>query len=69
MGEIWQEIITELDMERVKLIAPDSEATDTILRATEERALGNHMKLVFFAYFVFLFCSGGSDTNLYIRTI
>ncbi|CAF3352412.1 unnamed protein product [Rotaria sp. Silwood1] len=39
MGEIWQEIITELDMEGVKLIAHDNEATDTILRATEERAL------------------------------
>jgi hypothetical protein len=40
MGEIWQEIVTELDMEDVKLIAPDSEAADTILRATEERGLG-----------------------------
>ncbi|CAF2714410.1 unnamed protein product [Rotaria sp. Silwood2] len=39
MGEIWQEIMSELDMEGVKLIAPDGEATDTILRATEERAL------------------------------
>ncbi|CAF5159967.1 unnamed protein product, partial [Rotaria magnacalcarata] len=39
MGEIWQEIITELEMEGVKLIAPDNEATDTILRASEERAL------------------------------
>ena len=40
MGEIWQEIMTELEMEGVKLIPPDGEATDTILRATEERALG-----------------------------
>jgi hypothetical protein len=40
MGEIWQEIVTELDIENVKLIAPDSEAADTILRATEERGLG-----------------------------
>ncbi|CAF1002747.1 unnamed protein product [Rotaria sordida] len=39
IGEIWQEILSELDMEGVKLIAPDNEATDTILRATEERAL------------------------------
>ena len=41
MGEIWQEIVTELDMEGVQLIAPDGEATDTILRATEERGLGS----------------------------
>ena len=40
MGEVWQEIVTELDMEGVKLVPPDSEATDTILRATEERGLG-----------------------------
>jgi hypothetical protein len=40
MGEIWQEIMTELEIEGVKLIAADSEATDTILRATEERGLG-----------------------------
>ena len=40
MGEIWQEMMTELDMEGVTLIAADTEATDTILRATEERGLG-----------------------------
>jgi len=40
MGEIWQEIITELEMEGMKLNAADSEATDTILRAVEERGLG-----------------------------
>ena len=40
MGEVWQEIVTELDIEGVKLIAPDGEATDTIMRATEERGLG-----------------------------
>ena len=40
MGEIWQEIVTELDLDGVKLVAPDSEAVDTILRATEERGLG-----------------------------
>ncbi len=45
MGEIWQEMMTELDMEGVKLIATDSEATDTILRATEERGLGMKMNL------------------------
>ncbi|CAF1089108.1 unnamed protein product [Rotaria sordida] len=39
MGEIWQEIVTELDIEGVKLVAPDGEAVDTILRATEERGL------------------------------
>ncbi|CAF0835162.1 unnamed protein product [Adineta ricciae] len=39
MGEVWQEIVTELDIEGVKLIAPDGEATDTIMRATEERGL------------------------------
>jgi hypothetical protein len=43
MGEIWQEIMAELEMEDVKLISADSEATDTIIRATEERGLG--MKL------------------------
>jgi hypothetical protein len=40
MGEIWQEIITELEMEGMKLDTADSEATDTILRAVEERGLG-----------------------------
>ena len=40
MGEIWEEILTELDLEGVKLVGPDGEATDTILRATEERGLG-----------------------------
>ena len=40
MGEIWQEIVAELDMEGVKLVPPDGEAADTILRATEERGLG-----------------------------
>ncbi|CAF1072360.1 unnamed protein product [Adineta steineri] len=39
MGEVWQEIVAELDMEGVKLVAPDNEAADTILRATEERGL------------------------------
>jgi len=41
MGEIWQEIVSELQMEGVQLVAPDGEAADTILRATEERGLGN----------------------------
>ena len=40
LGEVWQEIMTELDMEGTQVIATDGEATDTILRATEERALG-----------------------------
>lgn len=40
MGEIWQEIVTELNIEGVQLVAPDSEAAETILRATEERGLG-----------------------------
>lgn len=39
MGEIWQEIVAELNMEGVQLVAPDGEAADTILRATEERGL------------------------------
>jgi hypothetical protein len=44
MGEIWQEIVAELNMEGVQLVAPDGEAADTILRATEERGLGKRMK-------------------------
>ena len=40
MGEIWEEIMTELDLEGVKVVGPDGEATDTILRASEERGLG-----------------------------
>ncbi|CAF0790318.1 unnamed protein product [Didymodactylos carnosus] len=39
MGEIWQEIVTELEIEGVQLVSPDREATDTILRATDERGL------------------------------
>lgn len=42
MGEVWQEIVAELEMEGVKLVPPDGEAADTILRATEERGLGNN---------------------------
>jgi hypothetical protein len=44
MGEIWQEIVAELNMEGVQLVAPDGEAADTILRATEERGLGREKK-------------------------
>lgn len=40
MGEIWEEIMTELELEGVKIVGPDGEATDTILRASEERGLG-----------------------------
>ena len=40
LGEVWQEIMTELDMGGTQVIATDGEATDTILRATEERGLG-----------------------------
>ena len=40
LDEIWREILTELDIEGIKLTAPDKDATNTILRATEERALG-----------------------------
>ena len=47
MGEIWQEIVTELDMEGVKLVAPDGEAVDTILRATEERGLGTKIRKMY----------------------
>ncbi|CAF1323044.1 unnamed protein product [Adineta steineri] len=39
MGEIWQEIMSELEMEGTKLISTDTEATDTILQATQERVL------------------------------
>jgi hypothetical protein len=67
MGEIWQEIMTELEMENVKLIPPDSEATDTILRATEERALGRkRIKKIRNLIFVF---SCGCNAKLCIRTI
>jgi hypothetical protein len=68
MGEIWQEIMTELEIEGVKLIAPDNEATDTILRAAEERGLGRKMnkEKIFLRYFVF---SCGCNTELCIRTI
>lgn len=45
MGEIWQEIVTELEIEGVKLVPPDGEAVDTILRATEERGLGLREKI------------------------
>ncbi len=44
LGEIWQEIMIELDMEGTKLISSDTEATDIILRATEERGLGRRNK-------------------------
>ncbi len=44
LGEIWQEIVSELHMEGTKLIASDTEATDIILRATEERGLGRRNK-------------------------
>jgi hypothetical protein len=44
MGEIWQEIVAELNMEGVQLVAPDGEAADTILRATEERGLGRRRR-------------------------
>ncbi|CAF1110357.1 unnamed protein product [Adineta ricciae] len=39
LGEVWQEIMMELDMEGTQVIATDGEATDTILRAAEERGL------------------------------
>jgi len=54
MGEIWQEIVAELDMEGVKLVAPDGEAADTILRATEERGLGERHPIVLALMVLFL---------------
>ena len=69
MGEIWQEIVTELDMEGVKLVPPDSEATDTILRATEERGLG---KQIFTSKSTISSCFSSSccrNTELYLRSI
>jgi hypothetical protein len=62
MGEIWQEIVTELDMEGVKLVAPDGEAADTILRATEERGLGIKTKIYSYSS-KFLFLAVAATQN------
>ena len=70
MGEVWQEIVTELDMEGVKLIAPDTEAADTILRATEERGLGKNERSIETKSGALLFLfSGGGNTKLYLGTV
>jgi hypothetical protein len=73
MGEVWQEIVTELDMEGVKLVPPDGAAIDTILRATEERGLGEHIDHHHHHCFAhqFLMCliSCGNNAELYSRTI
>lgn len=68
LGEIWQEILTEVDMEGFKLIATDNEATDTILRAAEERALG--IKIEFYSFYMSsVIFSCNCNTKLYRRTI
>ncbi|KAH3715889.1 cilia- and flagella-associated protein 69-like [Dreissena polymorpha] len=38
MGEVWTEVITELDQERVRPTTPDLEAVEAISRAIENRA-------------------------------
>jgi hypothetical protein len=48
--------MTELEIEGVKLIAADSEATDTILRATEERGLGRKINKIIINCNVFCVC-------------
>lgn len=68
MGEIWQEIVAELDMEGVKLVPPDGEAADTILRATEERGLGEKVTLDRDNPLGFVF-SRSRNTELYLGTI
>lgn len=39
MGEVWSEVILELEQERVRPVTPDQEAIEAISRAVEERAL------------------------------
>ncbi len=71
LGEIWQEIVSELHMEGTKLIASDTEATDIILRATEERGLGRRNKKMTsetLLLILFIF-SCGCNTKSYFRTI
>lgn len=36
MGEVWFEIIEELNIENVRPVSPDQEALETISRAVEE---------------------------------
>ena len=38
MGEVWTEIISELDQEQVRPTTPDMEAVEAISRAIENRA-------------------------------
>lgn len=38
MGEVWTEVIEELDVENVRPVSPDQEAIETISRAIEEDA-------------------------------
>ncbi|KAL5007038.1 hypothetical protein ScPMuIL_015844 [Solemya velum] len=39
MGEVWSEVILELEQEQVRPVTPDQEAIEAISRAVEERAL------------------------------
>ena len=38
MGEVWTEVLTELDQEQVRPTTPDLEAVEAISRAIENRA-------------------------------
>ena len=38
MGEVWTEILSELDQEKVRPTTPDMEAVEAISRAIENRA-------------------------------
>lgn len=37
MGEVWNEVITELNTEQLRPVTPDMEAIEAISRAIEER--------------------------------
>lgn len=36
MGEVWTEIMVELDIERIRPVSPDQEAIETMARAITE---------------------------------
>ncbi|XP_074659218.1 cilia- and flagella-associated protein 69-like isoform X2 [Tubulanus polymorphus] len=40
LGEVWTEVVKELEMEGVRPVTPDQECLETITRAIEERAQG-----------------------------
>lgn len=66
MGEVWQEIVAELEMEGVQLVASDNEATDTILRASEERALGTHEYQEFIIIIIYIYLAVAATQNYII---